>query len=857
MRISERATTRSVYSEGVPLAVNKWPHVGRDALQREAHELLQAGTSVLLAGPTGSGKTSVARMLSGRLEAGGERVIRLVASIGQALPPLGDARYVVIDDIQHLDPDNAALVHGWVHDADARMIATFRTGFGHTLPSTVDALWRANAVVRIECPPLDRAAVDELLDAVLDGPIDAATRRRIWELTLGAPLYLRELVTAALRAETLSDATGIWRVDDDLVSPALDEFVADRVRLLAPAVRRAVEYVALGEPIGVHALADTVGAQVLADAEDAGMIACVDDDRRRELRMAHPLVGDVVQRLIPASRVAEMCGELLRLAEQMPMRRRSDIVRTVTLQLRAGGTTVSDDMVLAARRALYDRHDRLALELARRATDDRPVAATLVASAALSNDGRYGSAEALLRELAGTPNDMETALIAVQRAEALFWGLGAADQALNVLADGESRLPPGDWRCELTAERAVLTAMQGHLCDAAELCRTLADETAARVVVTAAIAGSVAMALGTRPDDAIALSRRALELSDQLSDQPFLTPPAMHLVAEALAKTEAGRLDDALSVASTGHELALAAGARDGQAWFALTLGRVQMMKGDVDAARRSFVEAVAAFGQLHSPGPQRWALAGLVLVDAAVGDSDAVELHWARLSSLPDHPAMMMHAEVRRAEAWRLRLAGDRQAAADVLFDTAEGANRLGQEALAIGALHDIVRLDLVDRRFTEDTWAAVAEPQGLLSPARRRLGLAAATGDGDSAQQAAADLSAAGSALFAAEADLLAARLFRRTGRARDSAAAVRRVADRQRELGVEWFLSLDLPVSPVALTAREQQVADLAALGRSNREVAAELGISVRTAENHLQGVFTKLGIDSRTDLRSVLG
>jgi DNA-binding NarL/FixJ family response regulator len=55
---------------------------------------------------------------------------------------------------------------------------------------------------------------------------------------------------------------------------------------------------------------------------------------------------------------------------------------------------------------------------------------------------------------------------------------------------------------------------------------------------------------------------------------------------------------------------------------------------------------------------------------------------------------------------------------------------------------------------------------------------------------------------------------------------------------------------------LTAREAQIARLAADGLSNPEIATRLFVSPRTAEYHLAKVFTKLGIGSRVELRSAL-
>jgi DNA-binding CsgD family transcriptional regulator len=59
------------------------------------------------------------------------------------------------------------------------------------------------------------------------------------------------------------------------------------------------------------------------------------------------------------------------------------------------------------------------------------------------------------------------------------------------------------------------------------------------------------------------------------------------------------------------------------------------------------------------------------------------------------------------------------------------------------------------------------------------------------------------------------------------------------------------------PRSLTAAQHQVARLAAAGRTNRQIAEELFVTIKTVETHLAAVYRKLGIATRDELADRLG
>src|SRR5262249_25627511 len=107
----------------------------------------------------------------------------------------------------------------------------------------------------------------------------------------------------------------------------------------------------------------------------------------------------------------------------------------------------------------------------------------------------------------------------------------------------------------------------------------------------------------------------------------------------------------------------------------------------------------------------------------------------------------------------------------------------------------------------------------------------------------------------LRAAEAASQASALYRRDGRM----ASARAAAARAHALLERCENCRTPPLVPAVadeLTPREQEIATLAAAGLSSREIAARLVVSSRPVENHLQHIYTKLGVTGREALRARL-
>ena len=207
----------------------------------------------------------------------------------------------------------------------------------------------------------------------------------------------------------------------------------------------------------------------------------------------------------------------------------------------------------------------------------------------------------------------------------------------------------------------------------------------------------------------------------------------------------------------------------------------------------------------------------------------------------------------------------------------TAGLVRRFDWRSLEIDALIGLGRLGKAETALAELEAALppAGPPSILVAAARLRGDLAAAAGHQDAApaafQTAWHRAEGLQVPLALAQLEISDARRLRAAGQPQQAVARLRAARQRLTSLGARPYVEIcdrelaaaGAPPGPktapalVGLTPAEQAVARLVATGRSNRQTAAELYVSVKTVEFHLGHIYGKLGIRSRKDLIARIG
>ena len=135
-------------------------------------------------------------------------------------------------------------------------------------------------------------------------------------------------------------------------------------------------------------------------------------------------------------------------------------------------------------------------------------------------------------------------------------------------------------------------------------------------------------------------------------------------------------------------------------------------------------------------------------------------------------------------------------------------------------------------------------------------RHAAAVAAADGEALDAVSAEFEDAGLLLSAADSAAQAAPLHDRAGQRRKSMESAARALRLATQCGGAATPAIKSAARPLPVTSREREIATLIAAGLSNREIAEQLTLSIRTVEGHVYRTCFKLDVADRDELAKLM-
>ncbi len=861
-----------------------WPLIGRSEEMRlvEAAIVARDVSGIVVRGAAGVGKSRVAReavsAAAGRglvsrwavgtssaqaiplgaftewAHAGVTDTVQLLRGVIESLTaaPSGSAVVVGVDDVHLLDDLSTFVVHQIVQQGAAKVVLTVRDD--EPIPVAVQEIWKAGQFDRLALQPLSLDETAKLLSATLGGTVDPHAAQRLWTLTRGNVLYLRNIVEQEVADGRLAQRDRQWRwTGDPTMPPGLVELIESRMGALPSSVSDVVDVLAVAEPIGLAAMRRIADPAGVEEAETRGLITIEPAAAGVDVRVAHPLYGEVRRRRAPATRLRRLRG--LVAAELGASADRDDIrvvVRRGALSLDSDLPPDAELLVRAAHGAVWLADLQLADRLAQSAVNAGAGAEpNFIRAHALSWLSRGEEAENVLTGIpASELTDRDQARLAFLRASNMLWALGDPARAKQIIDDAARTTAP-EARSYIDAFLTVYWFAMDQPDTAVQAAEGLALEDLPDIVGAelASVLAVIAADAG-RTTEAVAVADAGYTVATRSLDAPHMRFNIADAHVSALLLS--GRVAEALQVAERERRQAADL---PGSAPLlgAAVAGRAELSAGRLNAAYSLLEQAVAGLSASgHAIGwgyryqiPRAMALAMRGSTDEAV--AALAELDRVR------RPFRSLDYERSLARAWLVAGQGVVSEAITVSLAAADRAAAKGQFAA------EVICLQTATQFGHRSSGPRLRELEVIVEGPR--VGLVArfaeALHDGDAAELAAVSeaFERMGDLIAAVDAAAQAAIAYRRQDRRGSALGCSARADALAQPCGVSTP-ALQQASEKVPLTEREREIVMLIGAGLSNRDVAERLTLSVRTVESHLYRAMAKTGTASRDELATLL-
>ncbi len=873
---------RRSYALGMQLS---WPLVGRSEEMRAIEAAISSSdrSGIVVRGLAGVGKSRIAReALSAAESRGCEGRLAVGTSAARAIPlgaftawaqsgitdtvqllrgaieslsasSSGAAVVVVVDDAHLLDDLSIFVVHQIVQRGAAKMLLTICDG--EPIPTAVQEIYKVGQLDRLDLQPLSLDETTALLSAALGASVDPDAARRLWKLTRGNVLYLRNILEQEAANGRFVQQHGYWRwIGDPIMPPGLVELIESRIGALPMPVSDVIDALAVGEPIELAALTRITDQAAVEEADTRGLISLEPVVGGVEVRVAHPLYGEVRRKRAAPTRLRRLRG--LVAAELAASDDRGDIrvvVRRATLTLDSDLPLDVDLLVRAAHGAVgladLPLADRLAQAAMRAGAGPEP---NFVRAHALSWLGHGEEADAVLAEIRTSQlTDGERARFAFLRASNMLWALGDPAGAKELI-DEASRTTPEHARTYINAFLTVYWFAMDDPHRATQASKELAlDDLPAVVGAEIAWAVAVISADAGRTTEAIDAAQRGYTVAARSFDAPQTRLNIADAQVSALVLS--GRISEALEVAEWVRQQATdLSGAA--QLLGAAVAGRAALGAGRLDTARLLLKHA--AIGLSEAGFALGWGYRYAIPRATALAVHGSTDEALGVLAALDELPRRFRSLDYERglAAAWVAAGQGAVSEAVTVVLSAAERAAAKGQFAAEVLCLQTATQFG--DRSSASRLRELESIVEGPRVGLAARFAVALSNGDAAELSSVSEEFERAGDLVAAVDAAAHAALMYRSQDLRGSALGCSARAEALAEQCGGVSTPALRRASEPLPLTDREAETVMLVGEGLSNRAIAERLTVSVRTVESHIYQAMLKTGTTNRDDVAALL-
>ncbi|WP_425863745.1 LuxR C-terminal-related transcriptional regulator [Arthrobacter sp. TWP1-1] len=768
---------------------------------------------------------------------------------------------IVLDDAHAVDTSTAELLVDLVLAGSVILVASHLRSRG--MPEPLPRLWSAGLAENIDMTPLTRDQTHAYCQALLQGPVALQTSWYFWSSAKGNPLLIKLLVSEAVDDALLTQSRGVWVYQEGprTVGRNLRDAVAHQIRGLSIHAEEALDLVALAEPVSlilVEAISGEAAVKQLVERE----LVHVTDLDNGTLRLASPIYGDVIRHTVsPAHRRILFDAMNQRMDSHRPTG--EGLLRWVSWAIDCG-LDVADELLLqAALIACKLSQPLVSLELTRHITgQDNALRVAAIKSRAEYLRGDYQAAAILLDDTLEEAHSVEDLIFASLLKVATRMALG---MPASGIADEIEQLETGGLRLagQAPAEADTIHAMVE---DRVKLLKLMAFSQTGQYrnmepLIAALKAGSAVPEAERKLVLTFALTMEAEQLcaqgrlaeSQQRSSEAFAIEhsddydiffiPEMIVFRQLTTALVAGDLDqaqlllDRFFVDAGSVILSFGGSANVGR-------GMGYVRQGRFDQAVEALLPCIES---LRATDPQQLLGFCTALTAYSAAQLGQVDLASGLLADYQEKPGMFLITSHERAfaAAAREHLKHDGVGLA-ALMALADESRKEGSALLELNAL--VLAMELGELNHVDRLLDVAAHVDGPWSAAVVQF-----------------------------------------VGGTRKNHVAKSNGSDRGPKVvhspalaDVPWYSgnNVDVPGMESAssagavngqpliaqnngdlamlgkLTKRESQITLMAANGLTDRAIAGQLQLSLRTVEGHLYRAYSKLGITSRDELAPLL-